>query len=229
MSRPRILLADDHRLFLEGLENLLRSEFDLVGSVEDGLALVAAAKELRPDVVVTDLSMPGLNGIEVIRRIKDAGLEAKVVLLTMHEDPEYAAQALQEGASGYVLKHAASSELVAAIRLALDGQVYLTPRITKDVVRTLSNGLRSDPKQPVLTPRQRDVLKLVAKGLAAKEIASQLGISARTVEYHKYKAMDGLGLRTTAELIRYTVREELNSEFLPDKGTHGRRAPDPHG
>ena len=227
MSRPRVLLADDHRLFLEGLENLLRSEFDLVGSVEDGLALVAAAKELRPDVVVTDLSMPGLNGIEVIRRIKDAGLEAKVVLLTMHEDPEYAAQALQEGASAYVLKHAASSELIAAIRLALDGHVYLTPRITKDVVKTLSSGLRSDKAKSVLTPRQRDVLKLLTKGCSAKEIASQLGISARTVEYHKYKAMDCLGLRTTADLIRYSVREGLDSESLPPLRDTGTREASP--
>jgi len=220
-------LADDHRLFLEGLENVLRSEFDLVGSVEDGLALVAAAKKLRPDAVVADLSMPGLNGIQVIRKIKEAGLEAKVILLTMHEDPEYAAQALQEGAAAYVLKHSASSELVGAIRLALDGQVYLTPRITEDVVKTLSSGSKSEPGEP-LTPRQREVLKLIAKGLAAKEIASRLGISARTVEYHKYKAMEGLGLRTTADLIRYTVREELDSESLPDKDTHGRRAPDSH-
>ena len=137
-------------------------------------------------------------------------------------------EVLQEGASGYVLKHAASSELVAAIRLAMEGQVYLTPRITEDVVRTLSSGSKSDREESVLTPRQREVLKLVAKGLAAKEIASRLGISARTVEYHKYKAMEGLGLRTTADLIRYTVREGLDSESPPDQGTHGRRAPDPH-
>ncbi len=216
MGRPRVLLADDHRLFLEGLENLLRSEFDLVGSVEDGLALVAAAMELRPDVVVADLSMPGLNGIEVIRRLKGAKLECKIILLTMHDDPEYAAEALQEGASGYVLKHSASSELVAAIRLAVEGQVYLTPRITQDVVRTLSSGRRSDPGKTALTPRQRDVLKLLAQGLAAKEIAARLGISARTVEYHKYKAMQDLGLRTTADLIRHAVREGLDSD-VPGK------------
>ncbi|MHC4512466.1 MAG: response regulator [Planctomycetota bacterium] len=182
MKRPRVLLADDHKLFLEGLENLLRSEFELVGSVGDGLALLTAAKKLRPDVVVADLAMPGLNGIEVIRRLKDAGLKAKVVLLTMHDDPEYAAQALQEGAAGYVLKHSASSELVAAIRLAVEGQVYLTPMITEDVVRALSSGPRSQEAKPSLTPRQRDVLKLLTRGLAAKEIAARLGISARTVE-----------------------------------------------
>lgn len=224
MARPRVLLADDHRLFLEGLENLLRSEFDLVGSVEDGLALVAAAKELRPDVVVADLAMPGLNGIQVIRKLKEAGLEARVILLTMHEDPEYAAQALKEGASAYLLKHAASSELVAAIGLALEGKVYLTPRITGEVVRTLSS-VGPSQEESVLTPRQRDVLKLLSRGLATKEIASRLGISARTVEYHKYKAIEGLGLRTTADLIRYGVREGLDAESLPETGTHGEASP----
>jgi DNA-binding NarL/FixJ family response regulator len=224
MARARVLLADDHRLFLEGLENLLRSEFDLVGCVEDGAALLAAARETRPDVVVADLSMPGLNGIEVIGKIKAAGLETKVVLLTMHDDPEYAVQALREGASAYVLKHGASSELVAAIHLVLEGQVYLTPRITEEVVKTLSGGLQP-PDGTGLTPRQTDVVRLLTRGLATKQIATRLGISARTVEYHKYKAMEGLGLRTTAELIRYTVREGLDTEPLPDESTHGRRAP----
>lgn len=211
MGPPRVLLADDHRLFLEGLENLLRSDFDLVGSVENGLALVAAARELCPDVVVADLSMPGLSGIEVIARLREAGLHAKVVLLTMHEDPEYAAQALQAGASAYVLKHAASSELVAAIHMALDDQVYVTPRIALDVARTETEAA----EEATLTARQKEVLRLLTQGLVTKEIAHRLGISARTVEYHKYKAMEDLGLRTTAELIRYTVREGLDGRAPP--------------
>ncbi len=212
MKRPRVLLADDHKIVVEGLRNLLEPEFELVGTVEDGRALVAAAAELRPDVIVADISMPLLNGIEAARQIKKADSGAKIVFLTMHPDVTYATRAFEAGASGYVLKHSAPSELVTAIREALKGRTYVTPMIAKDVLQSFMD--RSHKREDVfhkLTPRQREILQLVTEGRAAKEIASLLNISPRTVEFHKYRMMEDLGLRTNAELIQFAIKHGLAS------------------
>ncbi len=208
--RPRVLLADDHRLVAEGLKSLLASDFELVGVVEDGRALVEAAGALRPDVIVADIAMPVLNGIEALVQLRQGGDRVPFVFLTMHRDVAYARRALDAGASGYVLKHSAPVELVAAIRAALDGKTYLTPQIAGEVL----NALKDRPEKttdPVasLTPRQRQVIQLVAEGRSAKEVASCLSISVRTVEFHKYQIMETLGLRTNAELTHFAIKNGL--------------------
>jgi DNA-binding NarL/FixJ family response regulator len=207
MSRPRILAADDHRIVAEGLRGLLEPEFELVEVVEDGRALLEAHDRLHPDVVVADVSMPLLNGIEAVRQLRKAGSRAKFVFLTMHPDVSYATGALDAGASGYVLKHSAPDELVTAIREALAGRTYITPRVAGEVLEALRKG---DPGAEVrLTSRQNEVLQLVAEGRSAKEIAAILNLSPRTVESHKYAIMDELGVKTTAELVQQAVKRGL--------------------
>jgi DNA-binding NarL/FixJ family response regulator len=210
MSRKRVLLADDHAMFHEGLEKLLTPVYEIAGRVQDGRALVDTAAELEPDLIVADISMPELNGIEAIREMKAAGIDARVVLLTMHEDPDYAIEALNAGALGYCVKHSASSELVSALEEALEGRMYVTPRVAKEVFSRLSSS-NDEPVQGerAPTPRQREVLKLLAKGCSAKEIARRLGVSQRTVEHHKYNMMGQLGIKTTAGLIQYAVKSGL--------------------
>ena len=206
MNRTRILLADDHKILVEGLRSLLEPEFELVGMVEDGRALVAAAEKLQPDVIVADISMPLLNGIEAVRQIRANGSSAKVIFLTMHPDVSYARRALEEGASGFVLKHSASSELVTAIRQALIGQIFITPSISDKLRNSWPNP--SDPEQR-LSSRQREVLELLAEGKSAKETAETLNISRRTVEFHKYRMMEMLGIHNSAELIQYAIRNGM--------------------
>jgi DNA-binding NarL/FixJ family response regulator len=212
MSRPRVLLADDHRIMAEGLRALLEPEFELVGIVGDGRELVAAARKLRPDVVVADVTMPALNGIEAAAQLRQAGVAARVVFLTMHRDVAYARRALEAGASGFVLKHSAPAELVTAIREALDGKTYLTPVIAGDLLRSYrEDGPRSPDTARRLTARQREVLQLVAEGRSAKEIAALLHISVRTAEFHRERVMHALGLGTTAELVQYAIRNGIIS------------------
>lgn len=210
MKKARILLADDHRMLAEGLRRLLEPEFELVEIVEDGRALLAAAEKLRPDVIVVDISMPLLNGIEAVRQIKRAQREIKIVFLTMHMDVTYAASAFEAGASGYVLKHSAPSELITAITSVLAGQQYVTPLIAGELLEFYRDG-RSKHRDALdgLTPRQREVLQLLAEGRSAKEIATILDLSSRTVEFHKYKMMEELGVKTTAELVRLAVKHEI--------------------
>ena len=208
--RPRVLLADDHLLVAEALKSLLAPEFDLVGVVEDGRALVEAAGKLRPDVIVADVTMPNLNGIDALVRLRQGGDRVPVVFLTMHRDATFARRALDAGASGFVLKHSAPAELVTAIRAALEGRTYLTPQLAGEVL----SGMKQGPERaadPVasLTPRQREVLQLLAEGCSAKEIAAKLAISARTVEFHKYQMMETLGLHTNAELIHFAIKHGL--------------------
>ena len=208
--RPRVLLADDHLLVAEALKSLLMPEFDLVGVVEDGRALVEAAGKLRPDVVVADVTMPHLNGIDALVQLRQSGDRVPVVFLTMHRDATFARRALDAGASGFVLKHSAPAELVTAIQAALAGKTYLTPQLAGDVL----GAMRKRPQKtsdPVvsLTPRQREVIQLLAEGRSAKEIASSLSISARTVEFHKYQMMETLGLQTNAELIHFAIKHGL--------------------
>jgi DNA-binding NarL/FixJ family response regulator len=212
MKKPRILLADDHKIVLEGLKGLLDPEFELVGTVEDGRALVAQAAKLRPDVIVADISMPRLNGIDAVRQIKKTDPSIKVVFLTMHPDVTYAAGAFEVGASGFVLKHSASSELITAIKEALRGRTYVTPLIAGDLIRTYQGkGFPTAPASAELSSRQREILQLLAEGKSAKEIGALLNISARTVEFHKYRIMELLHVKTSAELVQYAVKHGLIS------------------
>ena len=209
-SRPRVLLADDHLLVAEALKSLLTPEFDLVGVVEDGRALLAAAETLRPDVIVADVTMPRLNGIDALVQLRQSGDHVPVVFLTMHRDVRFARRALEAGASGFVLKHSASVELIAALRAALEGKIYITPQLAGEVLEGMKQG-SGQVVDPIasLTPRQREVLQLFAEGRSAKEIAGSLGISARTVEFHKYQMMEKLDLHSSAELVRFAVTHGL--------------------
>jgi DNA-binding NarL/FixJ family response regulator len=204
MHRAKVLLADDHTMVAQGLASLLREAFDLVGTVGDGQALIDAAQRLRPDVIVADLAMPVMDGLEALHRLKAQRSPAKVIFLTMHADAQLATAALRAGAAGYVLKHAAGEELLSAIQAVLQGRTYLTPLIAQDVITSLMAPERQ-PAVP-LTPRQREVLRLIAEGRRMKEIAATLQLSTRTVETHKYAMMQALGVHSTAELVRYAIQ-----------------------
>lgn len=212
MSRPRILLADDHRMIAEALKGLLEQEFELVAVVEDGRELVETARRLRPDVIVADITMPHLNGIDALTQLKRDNPDVRVVFLTMHKDAAYARRALDAGARGYVLKHSAQAELFLAVRAALDGETYITPTLAGEIF----HDLKASPEHPInpvgaLTPRQREILQLFAEGVATKEIASRLDISPRTVEFHKYQLMDSLKLQSSAELIHFAIKNGIVS------------------
>jgi DNA-binding NarL/FixJ family response regulator len=204
MKKPRVLLADDHSILLEGLKKLLEAEVDLVGTATDGRALIDVARRLKPDVILLDISMPLLNGVEAARRLRKDVPGAKLIFVTMHADPTYVAEALRVGASGYVLKRSAVSELVQAIHQVFGGRSYITP-----LVRLSSDFLGSRQPAVDLTARQREVVQLLAEGRSPKEIGSLLRISVKTVEFHKYAAMQKLGLHTIAELTKFAVRNRL--------------------
>ena len=212
MSKARILLADDHRIVIEGLKKLLEPEYDVVGTVEDGRALIAAVAELQPDVVVADISMPHLNGIEAVRQIKEKSPRIKVVMLTMHHDAQYAVRAFEAGASGFVLKASASNELITAIGEAIRGKTYVTPLIAGDLIQSYREG-KANPEIGLrqLSARQREILQLVAEGHSAKEIGRALNISARTVESHKYQIMEALNVKTSAELVQFAIKHGIIS------------------
>ena len=202
-----MLLADDHQIVAQGLKTMLSAEFDLVGTVTDGLAMVEAAKAGRPDVIVADVSMPSLNGIDALEKLREAGVAVPVVFLTMHNQPAYARRALRAGAAGYVLKLAAPDELLQAIRVALDGGTFVSPALARAVFDPeLGSSTDTGDRVARLSPHQREILRLLADGLSAKEIARKLDISSRTVESHKYQIMESLGAQSTAELIRVAVR-----------------------
>ncbi len=207
MSRPRVLLADDHTLLLEAFEKLLAEECEVVGTVSNGQALLEAAAQLRPDVVVVDIMMPLMNGIDAARRLKELDPDIRIVFLTMNEDPDLAAEAFRAGASAYLLKRSAASELLTAIRETMKRRSYVTPLVTKELVGSMIEHPR---KQAVhLTTRQREVVQLVAEGRSMKEIAAILKITPRTVAFHKYQVMEQLGISTTAELIQYAIRQHI--------------------
>lgn len=211
MGRTKILLADDHKMFSQGLQTLLEDEFDLVGTVGDGQALVDAAQRVNPEVIIVDISMPVLNGFDAVRQLKEKGVSAKIIFLTMHADDRLLAEAFRCGGSGYVLKQSAGEELILAIKLVLAGQKYVTPLIATEWVQNLSKQIDGSRKLS-LTPRQREVLQLVVEGCTMKEVATRLGISTRTAESHKYEMMEGLGVDNTAELIQYAIKLGLTSE-----------------
>jgi DNA-binding NarL/FixJ family response regulator len=205
-GKPTLLLADDHVVFIEGLRRILEPEFDVLASVQDGRTMVSEALKLNPDVILADISMPLLNGLEAVRQVLKAGSKAKVIFLTMFADPIYASEALEAGASGYLVKQSASREVFKAIETVLKGQVYMTPLVSSGGAgRSVDATGRRDRKAGKLTPRQREVLQLVAEGRSAKEIAAILNVSPRTIEFHKHRIMEVLGIHTTAELTRFAI------------------------
>ena len=206
--RPRIVIADDHLLMAQALEHLLARDFDVVATVGDGRALLTAAADLKPDLVVVDIGMPLLNGLEAGQQLKTQHPEIRIIYLTQNRDPRLAAEALHRNAAGYLLKDAAASELLAAIRAALDGRSYVSPAIAGDLA---DEALATDTRSRALSAREREVLQLLAKGKSMKEVAAALDISPRTVEFHKYRLMDRLGVKTNAELVQYAVRTGLIS------------------
>jgi DNA-binding NarL/FixJ family response regulator len=196
--RPRVLLADDHALVLEGLAKLLQKEFDLVGTASSGEEAVEMAANLQPDVVLMDISMPGVNGIEATRRLRERVPNTKVVAVTMHNSPTYLRESMKAGMAGYVLKQCAASELATAVDTVMRNERYVTPSLAESAGK---GAAESDG----LTGRQREVLRLIAEGCIAKEIAAQLGISVRTAEFHRVSIMQKLNLHTTAQLTRFAV------------------------
>lgn len=216
MKRPRVLLADDHPILTEGIQKILEPQFELIGAVQDGRALLREAKRLEPDLLLVDISMPLLNGIDAARQLKKTIPRSKIVFLSMHADPEYVSEAFAAGASGYLLKSSFSSELVFALEEVLKGRYYISPAVAKDVVASFADpddGSRTQPPQlhSKLTPRQREVLQLVAEGKAIKEIAALLDISVKTVEFHKTRITEQLDLHSTAELTKYAIAHRLVS------------------
>lgn len=211
MKRPRILLADDHKLMAEALQHLLLADFDVIGTVSDGRALIKAAAELKPELVVVDIGMPLLNGLDAAGQLKALHPEIKVIVLTQNREPRYAVEAFRRNASGYLLKDSAASELTTAIREVLAGRSYVSPLIAKGM---LTHALHPEPGEPglrELSAREREVLQLLAEGKSMKEVAAVLDISPRTVEFHKYRVMEVLGVKTTAELVQYAIKYGLIS------------------
>jgi DNA-binding NarL/FixJ family response regulator len=210
MKLPRVLLADDHPLFLAGLRSLLEAESEVVGAVSDGRALVEAAGRLRPEVIVLDISLPLLNGIDAARQIKKEQPEAKILFLTMHSNIGYLKEALASGASGYLLKTSAREELLGALRDVIRNRIHVSPGFGEEIVEQFERHPRSfTGSQSVLTARQREILQLVAEGRTAKEIAGILNVSVQTVAFHKHQIMVVLGLHTTAELTKYAIQEGI--------------------
>lgn len=210
MPRTRLLLADDHAIVAQGLEALLKDDFELVGIVHDGRSLLDAAETLRPDVILTDISMPLLNGLDAIRQIRARRPTTRVIVLTMHPETQLAVDAFRAGASGYMLKVSPVEELITAIQQVAQGRAYVTTLLSKDLITLLLDaGGHSPAGDSPLTARQREVLQLIAEGRTMKDVASILNISPRTAESHKYEIMQALGVQTTAELIRYAIRLKL--------------------
>jgi len=209
--RTRVLIADDHSVVLQGLQRILnRPEYEVVGAVQDGRALVEKAVELKPDLIIADIGMPLLNGVEAIKQIERRKIRVKILCLSMYPDVAYATEAMRSGAKGYVIKTSGDEELLKAIKKVLAGELYITPSLDEPVRNNLrapqsnTNGL-----SPALTERQREVLQLLAEGKQAKEIAALLDVSVRTVEFHKYRVMEILAIRTVAGLAAYAAKNRI--------------------
>jgi DNA-binding NarL/FixJ family response regulator len=211
MRRPRVLLADDHRLLREAFARLLEPGCNIVGTVADGRALLEAVPQLRPDIVVVDIAMPLLNGLDAARQLKRTMPEVKVIFLTVSEDCDLAAEAFRAGASAYLLKNSAASELFKAIQEVFEGRSYVTPLATKGLVDSFRHESESPRSKGTASPRQREVLQLLAEGHTMKEIARKLKITARTVAFHKYSMMKELGIKSSAELVQFAIKQHVVS------------------
>jgi len=210
MSRTSVLLADDHAILMDGLIHVLRQDFDVVGVARDGRSMIEMAKDKRPDVIVSDISMPHLNGLDAARILRKELRSVKFLFLTMHADLPLVEEAFRVGASGFVLKMCDAGEFVKAIHSVAKGSIYITPLLAGDLISVLMTaGPKESPRESPLTSRQREVLQLLAEGKTMKETASVMGISTRTAESHKYEIMRQLGVETSAALIRYAVRIKL--------------------
>ncbi|MFY4727591.1 response regulator [Nitrospira sp. BLG_2] len=215
MKKPRVLMADDHSILLAGVRKLLEERYDVVGMVEDGRALLEAAERFKPDLILVDISMPLLNGLDAVRQLKNSQPDVKLLFLTMHASPQYATEAFKAGGSGYLLKQSAVSELPQAIEAVLQGKYYLTPSIAKPIIeQALKAGEKPAVKGSIaeLTPRQREVLQLIGEGKRTKEVAELLKLSVKTVEFHKNCLMKELNIHTTTELMRYAITQGLTHE-----------------
>jgi len=209
MQRTRVILADDHQLILDALKNLLQPEFEVVGTFADGLALVEGAPQLKPNVIVLDIGMPTMNGLSAGQRLKQLIPAVKLIYLTMNQDQEMAAEAFRLGASGYLLKSSAGSELLDAIRCVSRGGNYVTSLMTEDVVGSYTNHFKNLKNTNHLTLRQKEVLQLLAEGRSMKEAAFILNVSPRTVAFHKYTMMEHLHIKSSAELVQYAMNNQL--------------------
>jgi len=209
MKKMRFIIADDHKIFAEGLKRLIEPEYEVVAVVHDGDELVSAALELRPDVILADISMPGQTGIQAAKKIIDSGLDVKIIMLTMHENVAYATTALDDGVDGFILKHAAPSELLVAIAEVLRGNTVISPKIATAVFMNRNSRRSAQLHTGALDAKQREILRLLATGKTAKEIAAGLRISRKTVEYHKFRMRHILNVQSTAELIQYAIRHGL--------------------
>jgi DNA-binding NarL/FixJ family response regulator len=203
------MLADDHTILVEAFLKLLEPNFQVVGAVSDGRALLETAQELNPDVIVADIGMPLMNGLEAGRRLKQLMPAVKLIFLTMNEDPALAAEAMRAGASGYLLKSSAATELIRALQLAAKGKTYITPQIARGMEKEFINDPRPKLRAKELTPRQREVVALLAEGKSMKEVASVLNVTPRTVAFHKYRIMADLNIRTTADLIQFAIKARI--------------------
>ena len=209
MIRPRVLLADDHTLLLDAFTKLLEPECEVVGTVGDGRALLEIAPKLNPDIIVLDMAMPLLNGLDAGRQLKQKLPDVKLIFLTVNEDPELAAEAFRIGASGYLLKNSAASELFHAIQEVSKGRAYVTPLVAKEMLDTFVHGSQRRKLSHNLTSRQREVLQLLAEGRSMKEVATLMKITPRTVAFHKYRIMDELHLKTNADLVQFAIKQGL--------------------
>lgn len=209
MACPRVMLADDHTMLVEAFRKLLEPQFEVVGTVSDGRALVEIAPQLKPDVIVVDVAMPLMNGLEAGLRLKQLMPAVKLIFLTMNEDPDLAIEAIRSGASGYLLKNSAASELIHAIQMALKEKSYVTPQIARGMQKAFVKGLRPKARAKSLTPRQREVVQLLAEGKSMKEVADVLNVTPRTVAFHKYRIMEELSLKTTADLIQFAIKSKI--------------------
>jgi DNA-binding NarL/FixJ family response regulator len=209
MKRTRLILADDHKVFLETLKHFLEPRFEVVGTATDGIALSETALEAHPDVIIADMGMPLLNGLDAVRKLKRTLRNVKVIFLTMNEDPYLAINAMREGASGYVLKKAAGAELLEAVYTVLKGKSYVSPEIARSIQEAFIRDPEGKLSRKVLSQRQREVLQLLAEGKSMKQAADILAVTPRTIAFHKYKLMDELGIKTTAELIQFAIRNHV--------------------
>lgn len=209
MALPRVMLADDHTMLVEAFRKLLESQCEIVGTASDGRVLLETAPRLKPDVVIVDIAMPLMNGLEAGLRLKKLMPAVKLIFLTMNEDPDLAMEAMRCGASGYLLKSSAGSELTRAIQMSLKGKSYITPQIAGGMEKAFINNPRPKTGDKTLTPRQREVVQLLAEGKSMKEVASVLNVTPRTVAFHKYRVMEELNIKTTAELIHFALKSRI--------------------